>query len=360
MRRSNMTNIHLRHLVLLSCSLLLITIACKKNDVPAAENSSSSKQVEEKITVKKDVATKSSDMVVEVNDTKLTQGEVEAKISKVLESLKGRFPQDQKEKVTLDLREKIIEGFITRTILTQEAGKNNIIASNDEINLEIKKFEKQLPQGITLETALKQGGVNMEEMRKDVAFSVLANKLIESQIKNNLAPSDEEIKKYYTDNKKKFGTPETVHARHILLKVDDKDDEKTKDGKMAKIEGIRKQLLEGADFEKLAKEQSDCPSKEKGGDLGTFPRGRMAKPFEVAAFSQKANEIGPIVQTQFGNHIIQVLEHNEATSKPIDEVKENIREILKQQKKQEIAKSYLAKLREKAKIVYGTTDIPKK
>jgi peptidyl-prolyl cis-trans isomerase C len=168
------------------------------------------------------------------------------------------------------------------------------------------------------------------------------------------------MKKYYTNNKGKFDTPETVHARHILIKVDDKDDKKTKDKKMAKIEGIRKQLLKGTVFEKLAKEHSDCPSKEKGGDLGTFKRGNMEKSFEDAAFTQKVNEIGPIVKTKFGNHIIQVLEHNKAKSKSLDEVKDNIRKTLEQQKKQEIMTGYIAKLKENAKIVYGTTDASKK
>jgi peptidyl-prolyl cis-trans isomerase C len=360
MKKTIITSTHFLNSVLIFCSLLLINIACEKKDAPAVENSSPSKQIDGKVSTKKDDSlintTKSSNVVVEVNGITLTQGEIDTEMSSTLESIKGRVPQDQMENVKLNIRKKNIEDFITRIVLIHEADKQKIVASDNEIKQEISKIEKRLPEGVTLETRLKQRGVSMEELNENITFSLRVNKLLESQIKDDLTPSDEEIRKHYTNKKEQFGTPETVHARHILIKVDDKDDEKTKGEKMAKIETLRKQLIEGADFEKLAKEHSDCPSGEKGGDLGTFARGSMVKPFEDAVFSQKVNEIGLVVTTRFGYHLIQVLEHNKATQKTLNEAKDNIRDTLKNQKKQEMITSYIAELKEKAKIVYGITD----
>lgn len=360
MKPSIITRIHFQNPVLLFCLLLIINIACEKKDIPAAENDILSKQVKEKVSTKKDdssiAVNKSSNFVVEVNGIKLTQDEVDKKTNRTMESIKGRFPQEQMESVKLNVRKKIIEEFITRTLLSQEIDKQNIVASENEIKQAINEIEKNLPQGVTLENALKQSGVSIEQLREDITFNLRVNKLFESQIKSDLTPSDEQIATYYTGQKEQFSNPETVHARHILIKVDEKDNEKTKREKMAQIESIRRQLLEGADFVKLAKEKSDCPSGEKGGDLGTFARGRMAKPFEDAAFSQKVNEIAPVVTTRFGYHLIQVLEHNKTTQKTLDEAKDNIRDKLENQKKQEIIKSYMAELRKKAKIIYGTTN----
>jgi parvulin-like peptidyl-prolyl isomerase len=102
----------------------------------------------------------------------------------------------------------------------------------------------------------------------------------------------------------------TVRARHILVAA------APNVGDAARVESkrvagkIRKQLIDGADFADMAAKHSDCPSKRKGGDLGTFDRGRMVKAFEDAAFSQKVNAIGPVVETQFGFHIVQVLERH--------------------------------------------------
>jgi len=143
-----------------------------------------------------------------------------------------------------------------------------------------------------------------------------------------------------------------VHARHILVSKNPGDDDKTKTGKKAKAEMLRKQLLQGVDFADLAAKNSDCPSKSSGGDLGTFSRGQMVKPFEDAAFNQKVKVIGPVVETDFGYHIIQVMEHNDAKIIGFDnKIKGEIASFLQQQKRQDIFAEILKKLRAKATII---------
>ena len=89
---------------------------------------------------------------------------------------------------------------------------------------------------------------------------------------------------------------------------------------------MRKQLItsKGKDFAKIAKEKSDCPSGAKGGDLGNFGRGQMVPSFEKAAFTQAIGEIGEVVETQFGYHIIMVTDKTKGGQKSFDEVKEEI------------------------------------
>ncbi len=84
----------------------------------------------------------------------------------------------------------------------------------------------------------------------------------------------------------------SIRASHILVKTREKAEE------------ILEELKMGADFAKLAREHSECPSKKRGGDLGKFTRGKMVKSFERAAFDLKKGQISDIVQTQFGYHII--------------------------------------------------------
>jgi len=101
----------------------------------------------------------------------------------------------------------------------------------------------------------------------------------------------------------------------------------------------------------VAKKNSDCPSKESGGDLGTITRGQTVKPFEDAAFSQKIKVVGPVISTDFGYHIIEVLERNPEKKVALNEVKEKISEYLEQQKQTEAFAALMDRLRSKAEII---------
>jgi peptidyl-prolyl cis-trans isomerase C len=145
--------------------------------------------------------------------------------------------------------------------------------------------------------------------------------------------------------------PESVHVRHILVAKAAGDDDKIKANKKEKAESLRKELLAGADFAELAKKNSDCPSKNSGGDLGTFSRGDMVKPFENAAFAQEKNAIGPVVETDFGYHIIQVLDRIAPKTMSLDDAgKAKISAYLQQQKQQEAFENLVKRLRAKANV----------
>jgi foldase protein PrsA len=157
-----------------------------------------------------------------------------------------------------------------------------------------------------------------DDIKADIRVSLTAKKIATKDVKIE----DAEIKDYYDKNKESLGTPEQIHARHILVK----DEAKAK-------ELYDKLKANPADFEKLAKENSEDPgSKDKGGDLGTFGKGAMVPEFETAAFAAKKDDIVGPVKSEFGFHIIQVLEHQEAKIPSLDESKQKITDTLKEQK----------------------------
>jgi len=152
------------------------------------------------------------------------------------------------------------------------------------------------------------------------------------KIDSGITVSDAEVQKAYADNAKEY---EQVKARHILIAPKgspaaqagkDLTDEQAK----AKAEDLRKQILAGANFEELAKKESDdTGSGARGGDLGSFGHNQMVPEFEQAAFAAKVGEVTPVVKTQFGYHIIKV-EGHETT--PLDQVRPTIEKNLKQTK----------------------------
>ncbi len=290
-------------------------------------------------------------VLVDVGGTKLTVAEADRQVMAMLGSKADQIPPAQMEALMGRFRQQAVQGFVVRTLLSQEADKRKITVLDKDIDEELATIKTRLPEGKNLEDILKTEGMTLEQLRADLTAKLRIDQLLKAEVPTNNVVSDEDVVKFYNEQKDRFLQPETVEARHILIKVEVSDDAKTKADKKAKIEDLRKQLVEGADFAKVALASSDCPSKERGGDLGSFPRGQMVKEFEDAAFNQATNAIGPVVETQFGYHIIQVMAHNDAKTNSLEEVKPKLIEHLKQKQQMEMFEKLIEKLKKNTKIV---------
>jgi peptidyl-prolyl cis-trans isomerase D len=139
-------------------------------------------------------------------------------------------------------------------------------------------------------------------------------------------PSD--VQRYYNDNIEQYQTPEQIRASHILLETAGKNDADVK----KRAEEILMQVKGGADFAELAKKVSeDKGSKANGGDLDYFGRGRMVPEFEQAAFAMQPGQISDLVKSQFGYHIIKVVDKRAGSTRPLDEVRTQIQQQLAMQ-----------------------------
>ena len=295
-------------------------------------------------------------VLVTVGDVKLTVGEVEKQLAPMMAqmgddpraaSMKGRFYQQA------------VERFVMRTVLTQEADRRKIKVTDVEVEEAIGTITNRLPAGMTLEAALGREGKTVAQFRTDLATELRIKTMVESEVPTNTVVSDTEVSEMYESQKAHMTSPETVAARHILIKTEKGDAEPVRAEKKAKAEALRKQLADGADFAKLAKENSDDPgSKDRGGELGSFARGQMVKPFEEAAFGQATNAIGPVVETDYGYHIIQVTEHKQAGTNLLADVKPRIVEYLKQKKQMALFEKYIDGLKSKVAITYDDSVKP--
>jgi len=144
----------------------------------------------------------------------------------------------------------------------------------------------------------------------------------------------DDLKQYYNQHAGEYNIPERVHVRHILVKTPPGADQKTVDAAKAKAEDLLKQIQGGGNFEELAKKNSDDPgSAQKGGELPPFQHGAMVAEFEQAAFAlQNKGQLSGLVKSEFGFHIIQLIDKQPAHTKSFEEVKAEIEPIVKQQK----------------------------
>jgi len=292
-----------------------------------------------------------STVIAQVDGTKMTRGQLDAEQKRALTAMADKIPPDRMAETTAKVRRQIVDDFVVRTLLGGEVKKQKITVTEQEITDALADMKKTIPQGTTMEEMLKKNGMTLEKLREEVSLGLRINKLIAMQPESKVKPTEKEVSAFYKANRSKFKVPETAHARHILIAKAQGDDENIRGTKKAKAEGLRKQLLGGADFAELAKANSDCPSKTSGGDLGTFAKGQMVKPFEDAAFKQKINEIGPIVETDFGYHIVQVLERKPSKIHALDKsLRTRIAGHLQQEKRYAGFNALMNRLKAKAAI----------
>lgn len=233
------------------------------------------------------------------------------------------------EYATLDpeMKKRVIEMVVDRTLLTQSAQKSDIVKS--------KEYTEQL-----------------EALKKGLLLDVWMKKMM-ADIEKGL--TKEKLEAHFKKNADKYSSPKQLKARHILFKSDDKDDNKTKAEAKAKAVALIKELDEAKDktakFIELAKSKSEGPSGSGGGDLGWFELERMVPEFSTAGDKLKKGEYTKEpVKTQFGYHLIMLDDRKEAGTKKFEEVEASIRAELGQVEFTSKIQDLTKKLRKDAKI----------
>ena len=254
-----------------------------------------------------------SKVVVTVNDKELLRTEMMKELEMFTSSPQfASMPPEQIAMIRQQMQSRLVDRFVNQTILIAAADKANITTDDTKIDETIEEIKGTLPPNVTMEQIMEQRGMKMDEFRKNIASDLRIRTLIEKQTEGITNATDEAVAAFYAENNDQFKQPESVQASHILVKVEKDADEATKAAKKAEIEGYRQQIIAGTNtFEKIAGEHSDCPSGKKGGDLGTFGHGQMVPEFEKAAFEQEISAIGPVIETQFGYHIVKVIYINQ-------------------------------------------------
>ena len=174
----------------------------------------------------------------------------------------------------------------------------------------------------------------LEAAKKEILTQAAVNKILA-----DVKVTDEEVKDNYDANQQYFKSEESATARHILV------------DSLEQAEEIKNKIDNGMNFEVAAMQYSSCPSKEKGGSLGSFTRGRMVPEFEAVAFELAVGEISKPVQTQFGYHIIKVEEKNEGSVKPLEEVYPMIQRELRNERESFKYMQFTEELKSKYNVV---------
>lgn len=246
------------------------------------------------------------------------------------------FEEQQREAMIIDK----LQNFVTGNIKVSELEArqwyqyNNTEVDVDYVLLEPGQFKDIEPTADEISDYFDQ---HKESYKTDPEIKVRYLYLKAEDFAARTTVAEEDIQDYYESNLEKFKNPKTVQARHILIKVDQNAIPEEVEKARQRAEDVLKLAREGQDFATLARQYSEGPTKAKGGDLGTFRREAMVKPFADKAFSMNAGDISDPVRTRFGWHIIKVEKVNPAKTLSLEEASADIEKTLKTERSKNLA-----------------------
>ncbi len=244
------------------------------------------------------------------------------------------------------LKASIVNYLVQNQIIKDKASELKVTVTDKQFQDRMKQIITQVGGQKKLDKLLKEQSVTQAQLEDQLKAQMLQD-AVQQKVYADITVSQADIEKYFNDpaNKAQFNVPDSVDARHILVKT------------KAEAEKVRA-LLEAdnsdANWKKLAKQYStDTGSKNNGGSLGNFPKGRMVKPFEDVAFGLKVDEISQPVKTQFGYHVIEVTKKTPASKQTLDQAKATIEQQLKYQKQSTAWEDWLKKAMAAAGVAYA-------
>ncbi len=235
------------------------------------------------------------------------------------------------------IRAEVLVKMIDEILLLQEATRLDYIVSKEELTSEIEAIRSNYP-GTSFDEMLIEKLIDFESWKEEMRRDLLIRKLIEGEITSKVMPGEDELLDYYQAHLAAYEVGEQVHARQIV--VDSLDEAKE----------IKKALRGEADFAELARERSIAPEGERGGDLGRVGPGMLPPEFENTLFSLRTGRTSPIVRTQYGYHLFQVVEKIPAHQRPFEEVRHWIEKEIVQEREKARYAQWMDELRSSARI----------
>jgi peptidyl-prolyl cis-trans isomerase C len=278
--------------------------------------------------------------------------------------------EDGKRKLEL-LKEGVVSELIDRSLIAQEAERRGLSISQDEMQQAEGRAMAEYGGERQFDEYLSANHLSRDEYREVIRWEIYGGKM-QQEFSKEITVSDEDVKNYYDEHKQEaaFQLAERVTASHILIAArpnlirQQLEREKNLTGealekavreeinkRRAQAEELRRKAAAGADFAQLARESSEDPSsRDEGGSLGTFARNSHPKAFDDAAFGTRPGSVSPVVETDYGFHVIKVAAHEQARAQTFEEAAPEIRRKLSSQRLALRLREWLTQTRRAAQV----------
>jgi peptidyl-prolyl cis-trans isomerase C len=287
-------------------------------------------------------------VVAEVNGAPILQGRIDkaAEAERARLAAEGTPIEADRE---LALRRDALDLVIAGELIYQAAQADGIDVTEEEIDLQLERARSQFADEEEFEHHLEATGASAETLRDEARRRLLMEKYV-AAVTGGLEIGDDDARRIYEEQEDRFMGEEQMRVAQILIRVRPGDPAEQREEARRRIDEAHRRAVAGENFRALAREYSESPFAERGGDMGFFPRGRTLPEFEKVVFSLPVGEISPVFETPHGFNVVKVLEHRKSGLRPYEEVRTELLMVLARERRDQALRERVASLREQAEI----------
>lgn len=274
-----------------------------------------------------------------------------AEISKAQLLRRADAIRAQIQQVGPDFYQRVLDDLVGAELLYQSGLEKGLVPTEAELDAELGAQAERFGGQEAFDSALASEGLSLDEVRVELKKELAIQSLIERDFVPKVAVSEEAKRAFYEENASQMQRPMQFRVAHILIGTEDDATAEQKEEARKKAASLRSMAEAGQDFGELAQRNSDDPgSKDNGGELPWMSQGQTVPPFEAAALALAPGEMSDVVETQYGYHVIKMLERREAGPMSYEEVSERIEEFLKRRGLQEQLQDAVDTLRAEGQV----------
>ena len=300
-------------------------------------------------------STSSSEAVVDrvvavVNQEIITLSEVERRIPPLKEEIVTQDRLEKQERMQALCRQ-VLEKLIEEKLIDQEAKKSGVKVSSKEIEAAVEEVKhRNSASQEDLERALAVEGLTLETYKKQIEKSIQRQRLIHWSVKVEEKAGEKDLREFYQTNINRYRTNETYRPAQILFVIPKAATPEEIREIRKKCQNVLERIRKGEDFGEMALLYSEDTSNRDHGDLGYFRKGELLPVFEREALRLKVGEVSGIIRTEFGFHIVKLLDRKGIAPLPFEEVIERVKADYYEGEMEKAFRQYLSTLKEKAVI----------
>ncbi|MSO61121.1 MAG: hypothetical protein EXQ50_03370 [Acidobacteria bacterium] len=306
-------------------------------------------------------------VLVKVNGEIVTKTELEQRQIAALRQKNPNLRPDSDEalrKALLEVTPQVIVDAVDELLIVQRGKELGFTMSNEQFNsiLENIKKENKIESDEALQAALKQEGMTMADLRKQLERTSVSQRVQQTEVMAKLQVTDTELRSYYDAHTGEFATVPQVTLREITVNVPTTAqgiNVAQDDAAKAKAEEVRAKIMAGEPFPRLAADYSDSGSKANGGLVGPLAKSDLSDELQQAIAGLKAGGVTPALRTTRGYQVIRIETLQDTTTKPFEEAKSEIADKIANQKRKVEFDKFLDKLRTDAIIDWKNDDLKK-